>query len=86
MTNKCNFGVNSLCLYFLYYVTALSPRCHTTLQDVWDNLYNTPAGILDGLVSHDLFFSKNYKHIFRFLTYKFSDYKLGHVFSSGLKF
>ena len=32
------------------FVSALSPRCHTTLQDVWDNLNSSPSGILDGLV------------------------------------
>ncbi|KAL3860797.1 hypothetical protein ACJMK2_010864, partial [Sinanodonta woodiana] len=27
---------------------ALPPRCSTTLQDVWDNLVQSPAGIIDG--------------------------------------
>ena len=48
--------VNIMTILIFFYVqmcmpiSALSPRCHTTLQDVWDNLNSSPSGILDGLV------------------------------------
>ncbi|KAK3086238.1 hypothetical protein FSP39_015629 [Pinctada imbricata] len=33
---------------------ALPPRCSTTLQEVWDNLYQPPAGIIDDFCDSDM--------------------------------
>ncbi|XP_021343235.1 WD repeat-containing protein 7-like isoform X1 [Mizuhopecten yessoensis] len=32
---------------------ALPPRCSTTLQEVWDSLYQPPSGIIDGLCDEE---------------------------------
>lgn len=32
---------------------ALPPRCSTTLQEIWDSLYQPPSGIIDGLCDEE---------------------------------